>query len=302
EQPFVGSVFAIADWNGQRLSDFQYNDVSNFKDGLASVYDAKQTYFIDRSGKPAPGYPRVEGSGTLTLEENGLIKAFVDQRLSYLTRAGRVVWQQNKVIPLQPPYLVKEEKYKPNADYLVYYPQVEGMENQAAQRTVNARLKEMSQVKPVPASKKLDYSYSGDFEVAFYKQKLLELVLNGYNFPFGAAHGMPTKTYAILNLTNGRMYALKDLFKPGSDYVKVLSDIVGKQIREDPQYSYVFPGSYTGIRPDQPFYVTDDALHLYFEPYEIAPYVAGFPTFTIPFAQIRDIIDTEGEFWKSFHA
>jgi hypothetical protein len=98
------------------------------------------------------------------------------------------------------------------------------------------------------------------------------------------------------------MYKLKDLFKPGSDYVQELSRIVGKQIKEDPQYSYVFPDSYTGIAADQPFYVTDNALHLVFAPYEIAPYAAGFPTFTIPFAQIQDNINTEGEFWKAFHS
>lgn len=302
EQPYIGSIFAIADWDGKRLSDLVYRDVLEFKDGLASVYDAKQTYFIDRTGQPAPGYPRVNGSGSFTLEPGGLIKAMVDQRLSYLDRSGRVIWKQNTVIPLQPPYQVSEEKYKPNPDYLVYYPQIGGMRDRAAEQAVNTKLKEMSQVKFIPADQQLEYTYTGDFDVIFYKEQLLVLELNGYHYPFGAAHGMPTRTFALINLGNGSMYALKDLFKPGSDYVQELSRIVGKQIKEDPQYSYVFPDSYTGIAPDQSFYVTDHAIHLVFAPYEIAPYAAGFPTFTIPFAQIRDIINTEGEFWKAFHS
>ena len=194
-----------------------------------------------------------------------------------------------------------EEKYKPNPDYLVYYPQIEGMRDQATQQTLNTKLKEMSQLKFIPENQQLDYTYTGDFDVIFYKQKLLELELNGYNYPFGAAHGMPTKVYAVINLENGRMYELKDLFKPGIDYVKELSRIVGKQIQEDPQYSYVFPDSYKGIATNQPFYVTEDALHLVFAPYEIAPY-AGFPTFTIPFAEIKDMINTESEFWRAFHS
>ncbi|WP_314589315.1 WG repeat-containing protein [Paenibacillus terrigena] len=301
EQPFIGSIYAIADWNGKRLSDFIYSNVENFDDGLASATNAKQTYFIDRSGKPASGYPRVDGSGILTLERKNLIKAFIDRRLSYIDREGRVIWQQNTVIPLTPPYAVKEEKFKPNPNYLVYYPQIEGMSDAAAQRNVNDKLKELSQVKPIPADKKLNYTYDGDFDVTFYKENLLVLQLDGYNYPIGAAHGMPTKTHVKINLTNGHMYALKDLFKPDSDYVKELSRIIGTQIKEDPQYSYVFPGSYTGIKPDQPFYVTEDALHIYFAPYEIAPYAAGFPTFTIPFASIMNMIDTDEEFWKSFH-
>ncbi|SDW18288.1 WG containing repeat-containing protein [Paenibacillus sp. CF384] len=301
QQPFIGSIYAIADWDGKLLTDFKYRDVADFKDGLASASDVKQTFFIDLTGQLAAGYPRVNGSGTLTLEEGGLIKAYVDQRLSYLDRTGRIVWQQNTIIPLKEPYFVKEEKYKPNRDYLVYYPQVEGIADQAAKHKVNAKLRELSQVKPIPENQKLDYSYSGDFDVSFYKQQLLQLELTGYHFPFGAAHGMPTKKYAIIDLTTGQMFALKDLFKPGSNYVKELSEIIGKQIKNDPQYSYVFPNTYNGIRPDQPFFVSENALHIYFEPYEIAPYAAGFPTFTIPFAQIRSILDTNGAFWKSFH-
>ncbi|EHB62384.1 MULTISPECIES: WG repeat-containing protein [Paenibacillus] len=302
EQPYIGSIYAIADWEGKRLSEFMYRDVSDYQHGLASVYDGKQTYFIDRTGHPAPGYPRVDGSGSLTLEPGGLIKALVDQRLSYLDRSGHVIWRQNTVIPLNPPYQVIEEKYKPNPDYLVYYPQLAGMRDQAAQQTLNTKLKEMSQVKYIPPNQQLDYSYTGDFDVIFYKHQLLELELTGYNYPFGAAHGMPSKVFAAINLDNGRIYELKDLFKAGSDYVKELSRIVGKQIQEDPQYSYVFPDSYKGIAPNQPFNVTEDALHLVFAPYEIAPYAAGFPTFTIPFTQIMNIINTEGEFWRAFHS
>ncbi|TDG00939.1 DUF3298 domain-containing protein [Paenibacillus piri] len=300
DKPYMGSIFAIADTNGQLLSDFVYRDVSDFRKGLASVTDGKQTYFIDRSGKAAYGFPKVEGSGTL-IWQNPLIQANIDQRLTYLNRAGRIVWQQNTVIPLRLTYKVKEIKYKPNRDYLVYYPQLEGMLDKAAQQRVNELLKEKSNVKPVPADTQLDSSYSGDFEVAFFKQDLLVLELNSYNFPFGAAHGMPGKMHVHVNVANGHTYTLNDLFRPGSNYVQVLSDIVGRQIKEDPQYSYVFPGSYKGIKPNQPFYVTDHALHLYFYPYEIAPYVAGFPTFTIPFTEIMSLIAVQGEFWQSFH-
>ncbi|MFD2879201.1 RsiV family protein [Paenibacillus rhizoplanae] len=126
------------------------------------------------------------------------------------------------------------------------------------------------------------------------------LELSGYHFPFGAAHGMPTRIYEHINLRTGKFYTLSDLFKPGSKYVQKLSDIVGKQIANDPQYSYVFPDTYKGITADQPFYVDAQALYLYFAPYEIAPYSAGFPTFRIPYAEIMGLISTEGEFWQSF--
>lgn len=59
--------------------------------------------------------------------------------------------------------------------------------------------------------------------------------------------------------------------------------------------------SYDGISSDQQFYITDKGLNLYFQPYEIAPYSAGFPTFMVTFEEIGDIIDKKGDFWKSFN-
>jgi len=300
-QPFVGSKYAVADQNdGRLLTDFRFYDVQEFHDGLASATDVGQTYFIGRDGRPAPGFPRFDGSGTLSLRGD-IVEADIDQRRFYYDRRlGTVVWAPNTTIPLSSPYVVLEKKYKPNRDYLVYYPQVMGMRDAASQEQANRRLRELSEVKDVPAGQ-LDYSYTGDFEVPFFRKSLLVLELNAYHYPWGAAHGMPSLVYAHLNMTNGRFYALKDLFLPGSDYVKTLSDIVGEQIKTDPHYEFLFPDSYEGIKPDQPFFVTADALHLYFQPYEIGPYAVGFPTFRIPFADIMGIIDVEGEFWKAFH-
>ncbi|NMO95680.1 WG repeat-containing protein [Paenibacillus lemnae] len=302
EQPFIGSIYAIADAEGRRLTDFKYREVSTYRNGLVSVSDGRQTYLLNLRGRPAPGYPQVEGSGTMEAAAPDLIKVYVDRRLSYVNRTGRIIWRQNTIVPLAPPYSVREEKYKPNRDYLVYYPQVEGLSDPSQQRALNAKLKMLSQVKPIPAEKQLDYTYTGDFEITFYQKQLLQIQLTGYNYPAGAAHGMPSIVYAIIHLSDGQLYELKDLFKPNSNYVQVLSGIVGDQIKNDPQYAYVFPDTYKGISPDQPFFVSEDALHLYFNPYDIGPYAAGFPTFTIPFAQIKDIIDMEGSFWRAFHA
>lgn len=299
KKTFIGSKYAIADTNGNFLTDYRFYGVMDYVNGIASVYDDTHTFFIDRNGKTVQNLPKVRGGGALTLI-GIVVQSNVDQRLSYFDRSGKVIWKQNTIIPLKPPYLVKEEKFKSNKDYFVYFPQVEGMANQAAQKKVNEKLRELSQFKNVPSNVELDYSYSGDFAVTFIQKDLLVLELNGYLYPHGHAHGMPNQIHAHINLINGNFYELKDMFKPNSNYVKVLSKIIGNQIQNDPQYSYVFPNNYEGIKANQPFYVTGDALNIYFLPYEIAPYVAGFPTFTIPYEEIMDIIDTNGDFWRSF--
>ncbi|MBB3126572.1 tetratricopeptide (TPR) repeat protein [Paenibacillus rhizosphaerae] len=93
EQPSIGLTYAIADWEGRLLTDFGYTRVSEYQNGLASVTDAKATYLIDSSGSAAPGYPMVEGRGSLTLKGDGLIEVQVARRMSYLTRDGRTIWR-----------------------------------------------------------------------------------------------------------------------------------------------------------------------------------------------------------------
>ncbi|TMW72897.1 WG repeat-containing protein [Alteribacter natronophilus] len=299
DKPFAGSVYAIADSStGAILTDFLYDSAAPYDRGYSSVTRGTVSFFINRDGMPAPNLPVVSGSGLLSFEGN-LIRAFTDLRLSYYDRNGRLVWAQNTVIPLSGTVYIQEMKYRPDPNYLIYYPQFRGMPDQAGERSVNKELRRLSGIRPVTPEETADGTYSGDFNVLFYRSDLNVLELNGYDFPFGAAHGMPYRTTVSVNIRNGRIYTLSDLFKDDADYVTEISEIVGQQIEENPDY--FFPDAYTGISPDQPFYVTDDSLVVYFAPYEIAAYAAGFPEFPIPFTQIEELIDTSGEFWCSFN-
>lgn len=298
EKPYLGRLYAIADHDGKLLSDYRYQNVLPYDKKYASAHDDENTFFLNREGKIAQKLPVVPGQGTLRFQ-NSVIQANVDFQLMYLDRKGNVIWRPKRTIRLNNQYRILKMKYKPNQDYLVYFPIVRGMEDQNAEKSVNEKLVKLSQVKPIPADEKLEYSYYGDFEVEFFKKQLVVIEMNGSEYYFGAAHPMPTKIYSNIDLVTGTFYQLEDLFKEGAPYVKVISDIVGKQIEE--QDISVFPDSYQGIKPDQPFFVNEESLFVYFPPYEITPYVAGFPTFEIPFTEIMDIIDKKGAFWQAFH-
>ena len=300
EKPYIGSVFAIADTTtGRILTDFIYDSVDVFDGEYSSVTKGLNSFFINRNGTRALNLPIINGVGQLSLEGD-LIVAFVDGRYSYYDRNGHLVWTQNTVIPLTWTIHIREEKYSPNKDYLVYYPQIEGMKDKIAQLRVNQYLRSSSQVKEIPRNEQLDYSYSGDFSVQFFQKNLLVLGLAGYHYPFGAAHGMPSKINVHIDLKTGQIYRLKDLFKPGSNYVKALSEIIKKKIQEQ-QDSYIFPDVYKEIKENQPFYVTKDKLVIYFLPYEIAAFAAGFPKFEIPYQDIMSLINVKDAFWRSFH-
>ena len=301
EKPFMGSKYAIADLQGNLLTEFRYENLTSYHKGYLSVTENGRTFFIDRSGKREEELPVLEGIGTLSMVGD-LIRADINMRTSYYTPSGQVIWKQNTEIPLSQQYKVEEEEYFPNKDYLVYYPQVLGMDNKEIQEMVNEKLKESYGAnKAIDSHVQLESSYQGDFDVTLYKEDLVEFLQEGYDYTFGAAHGMPTKIYYHVDLKSGEFYQLEDLFKKDSNYVEILSGIIRKQIEAQGEDSVIWLDQYKGIQPNQPFYITENALYIYFTPYEIAPYAAGFPTFKIPFVEIMELIDQEGEFWEAFH-
>lgn len=297
EQPCIRSIYALGDSGGHILTGFIFNEITHFEEGMASVSDDQHTFFIDKSGRRVKQLPLVDGSGTLQVEKT-VIKSEVDQRLQYFSQNGELIWKQSTMIPLTKQSFVIEQKYRPNKDYLVYYPQIRGIPNQAA---VNAALADLAGVKPIPSHTQLDSNYDGDFELPYYQKDLLVVEITGYDYVPCAAHGMPIKKHAHINLKTGMMYQLKDLFKQGSAYVKVISDWIEEQIKTSDQYSYLFPEEYHGIKEDQPFFINEAGLNIYFKPYEIAAFAAGFPTFTIPFEELKSILNQNGSFWRSFH-
>ena len=299
KKPYIGSRYAIADIKGKFFTDFIYYGVSNYSNKLSSAYDNSKTFFINKVGKKVTNLPIINGIGTLHFDGD-IIKVEVDNRKAYLNKSGEVIWTQSGTVRLNDQYIIREKKYKPSRNYLIYYPEVKGMQNSKIEDVVNKKLKEKSQVKHIHSKEELDYGYVGQFAIEFFQKDLLGLQLTAYNYSFGAAHGMPTEVYAHVDLTCGRFYELKDLFKQSSDFVEILSEIIRKAIEDGGVDSGIWLDQYKGIKENQPFYISQDGLNIYFTPYEIAPYAHGFPTFKIPYEDIIGIIDTEGEFWNSF--
>ena len=304
-------VYAIGDTKGNKLTDFIYRVVGEYKFDLAYASDEEYTFFIDKSGNKAKRLPVVSGSGELSIKDN-LIYANIDYMPYYLDKLGKAVYKPNNVINLDKNYKVVNEKYKPNINYLIYNPYVDGVKDKKIQDDINSKLKEMSYFKPYGEDGKfnevivneddvLDYDYYGNFSVKYFKKNLLILELTGYYYPINAAHGMSTMKTPSIDLVTGKFYTIGDLFMGGVNWLKELNKIIQKNIDSDPKYDYVNKGAFKSIRIDQDFYMDDDNLYIYFQPYEIGPYSAGFITFKIPYSSINSMINKKGEFYLSFN-
>ena len=303
------SIYAVGDTTGKLLTGFEYLVVGSYERGLTYVSTNLSTFFIDRKGNIVKNLPVVLGSGTLRLRDN-IILADIDYSPYYLDKLGKVIYKPNDIIVLNHKYSVKRIKFKPNINYLIYLPKVRGVADRNIEKGINIKLTQMSYFKPEESSKSplsitpedvLDYTYYGDFSVQFFKLHLLVLDITGYYYPLHAAHGMPSKKTPNIDLVSGQFYSLSDLFLGGVYWVGELNKIIENMIETDPQYEYVFKDAFKSIAIDQSFYVDDNNLYIYFDPYEIGPYVAGFITFKIPFTEIEGMMNKQGNFYKAFN-
>ena len=111
----------------------------------------------------------------------------------------------------------------------------------------------------------------------------------------GAAHpGEISKTFTF-DLATGHQVNLDQLFLPGKNYLQVLSDyckteLSGRDIN--------FDATVTGADPLPDNYrnwnISADGLVITFDAYQVAAYVAGPQIITIPYIQIKTIIDPNG--------
>jgi len=173
------------------------------------------------------------------------------------------------------------------------YPVVKNMESPAAQHRINRSIITLvdSIMREQGYYKEQKLEMLGWYEIKNNQRGVLSLTADNYAFSYPSAHGMTIVKGLSFDTSNGNSYELADLFRPGADYVKVLTDIVAQQIKER---QIELLDEFNSIRPDQDFYIADKSLVLFFQLYEITPYYMGLQYFPISVYQLQDIIREDG--------
>lgn len=197
-------------------------------------------------------------------------------------------------MPVTLPVSIKTVEISSGPDKTVFYPKVIGMQNQEMERSINrAAVYQTQQLinQQVGNMPTTVVQMIGSYEIKNNQRQVLSLALSNYTYHYHAAHGMTYIKSLTFDLQTGELCELKDLFKPGSDYVKVLSALILSQIK---QRDIQLLNGFTAIQPNQDYYIADKVLVIYFQLYEITPYVFGFPMFPISVFDLEDIIDENG--------
>lgn len=180
----------------------------------------------------------------------------------------------------------------PSAQVDVHYPVVRNLDNKKTQLAINRAITTtMNQI--LVEQNFYDsglIEMTAGYEIKNNQRNILSLNLIVYSFT-GGAHGMTIIKSLTFDTSTGKQYTLKELFKKDSNYEKELSKIIAQDIKK---WNVEILGKFEGIRGDQDFYIADTSLVIYFQLYEITPYVWGFPYFPIAILDISDIIEPTG--------
>jgi hypothetical protein len=132
-----------------------------------------------------------------------------------------------------------------------------------------------------------------EYKVTFNKNNLLSIPVTYYSFT-GGAHGMTIMEPNNIYLKTGKKLLLGDLFKPGYDYKTVIAGEVAKAIHADPAtYFEDAIKTVQNFKDNQPFYLEDGNIVIYYGLYEIAPYASGIKEFKLPVSLFKNNLRPE---------
>lgn len=198
------------------------------------------------------------------------------------------------MMPITLPIEIKTTHVSNGDKQQIFYPRVIEMKNNRLEQFINRSIVNQAQQLinlQTNSSPSTVVEMLGTYEVKNNQRDVLSLSLSNYTYHYHAAHGMTYINSLTFDIKQGKLVQLKDLFKPGSDYINRISSLVKAQIsaRQIPLL-----GEFTTIKPDQDFYLADKTLVIYFQLYDITPYVFGFPMFPISVYDLQDILVEDG--------
>jgi hypothetical protein len=154
-------------------------------------------------------------------------------------------------------------------------------------RQMEESAKESEETAKKTGSKFIPYSISNIYDITFNKNNIISLTILYHEYVSGKNYYI--KTSYNYDTSTGKALSIGDLFKPGTNYKEIIDNLIRKQLYQNKnQY---FPGSlenFKGIAEDQPFYLEDNNLIVFFGFNEIAPLQSQIPTVKIPLSQLQN--------------
>jgi hypothetical protein len=162
-------------------------------------------------------------------------------------------------------------------------------------------LKTFVETEPKWTKKELEGIASGnlvdlDFKIIRLDQSFVSIRFEKYTYGIGAAHGLTHIAGFNYDAGTIKQINLADLFKPGTDYLKQISDYsildLKKQLNKESNYAdenWIREGASPTEENFREFALTKDCLIIFFNDYQVACHAAGTPEVKIPFKKLSNL-------------
>ncbi|MBO4898061.1 MAG: DUF4163 domain-containing protein [Clostridia bacterium] len=133
-------------------------------------------------------------------------------------------------------------------------------------------------------------TYEMDYDITLDRNNLLSIVEYYYMYT-GGAHPNSHMVGKVYNLNDGSKIALTDILNTEAvDLDAIIAEGITKYFDGDTTYASLAVEE----KENAGYYLTDDSLVIFYVPYQIASYAAGYPTFEVPFSPAAFKFDLSG--------
>lgn len=140
--------------------------------------------------------------------------------------------------------------------------------------------------------------YESEYVVTLATHDLVSVAFGVSTFGEGAAHPNHNTYSFNYDLRAGRRLKLADLFKPNSDYLRVISDYAIKDLAQqhepDADMDWIREGAGPKEENFQSWNLSPKGLEITFDAYQVASYAAGPREVVIPLSVLKDVLDPDG--------
>lgn len=131
------------------------------------------------------------------------------------------------------------------------------------------------------------------YSIPYEQNGALSVRFNISVYHRGAAH--PLNTVSVLNFIKGQQVKLGDLFLPGADYLKSISQLCSKEItaKDISDAKWIKDGTAPVTDNYNVWSFTPEGIDIIFDSYQVAAYVYGEQTVSIPLSKLSALIKPE---------
>ena len=122
---------------------------------------------------------------------------------------------------------------------------------------------------------------------------LLSVLYTVADYWSGAAHPNQFARVLNFNLITGQEITLADFFLPGTDYLQAISDYCVTKLKKQDRLMFE-AGAQPSADNYQNWNITPGGLQISFDPYQVGPYAMGPSTVSIPYMDLKQILNPSG--------